>query len=71
MSPATLDSPIPLELPACDVTQRTVRILRQRANGFIEFEFSVGWPELVVELMLTQADFEAFCQNQGARRLPN
>jgi len=58
--------PIPLELPRCDVSRRSVRILRKRDNGFVEFEFSVGWPELMVELTLTQADFDAFCQAQRA-----
>jgi len=62
--------PANLELPACDVTRRTVRVLRQRANGFVEFEFSIGWPQLVVELMLPQSDFEAFCHTQRACILP-
>jgi len=62
-------SPIPLDLPRCDVSQRSVRILRTRDNGFVEFEFSVGWPELMVELTMMQADFDAFCQQQRARIL--
>jgi len=62
-------APIPLDLPHVDVCKRSVRILRTRDNGFIEFEFSVGWPELMVELMLTRADFEDFCQQQRAEIL--
>jgi len=62
--------PILLELPAVDVSRRTVRVLRKRDNGFIEFEFSVGWPELMVELMLLQPDFDEFCQRQRAQILP-
>jgi len=69
MLPTAPDTPSSLELPACDVTRRTVRVLRRRANGFVEFEFSIGWPQLVVELMLPQGDFEAFCQAQRARIL--
>jgi len=61
--------PIPLDLPRVDVSKRSVRILRTRDNGFIEFEFSVGWPELMVELMLTKPDFEEFCQQQRAQIL--
>ena len=53
-----------LDLPKADLTQRSVNVLRRRDNGFVEFEFSVGWPELVVELMMTQPDFEQFCQRQ-------
>jgi len=60
---------IPLDLPRVDVSKRSVRILRTRDNGFIEFEFSVGWPELMVELMLTRPDFEDFCQQQRAEVL--
>ncbi|BCX52410.1 MULTISPECIES: phenol hydroxylase subunit [Comamonas] len=58
-----------LDLPACDLTRRSVRVLQKRANGFVDFEFSVGWPELSVELAMTEADFEAFCQVQKARLL--
>jgi phenol hydroxylase P0 protein len=44
-------------------------VLQKRANGFVDFEFSVGWPELTVELAMTEADFEAFCQVQKAKLL--
>lgn len=54
-----------LDLPRCNLAQRSVNITRRRANGFVEFEFSVGWPELVVELMMTEADFQQFCQKQN------
>ena len=53
-----------LDLPKADLTQRSVNVLRRRDNGFVEFEFSVGWPELVVELMMTQPDFVQLCQRQ-------
>lgn len=46
----------------CDVSRKFVRVLKKRDNGLIEFEFSIGWPELVVELMLPQTAFEAFCR---------
>ena len=32
----------------CDVSRKFVRVLKRRDNGFIEFEFSIGWPELAV-----------------------
>ncbi len=53
--------------PECDVTRRFVRVLKRRSNGFVEFEFSIGWPELSVELMLPEADFKEFCTVQKAR----
>ncbi|QPS06731.1 phenol hydroxylase [Delftia acidovorans] len=55
-----------VELPACDLSRRSVRVLQRRANGFVEFEFSVGWPELVVELTMAEPDFQDFCRRQGA-----
>ena len=42
--------------------KRYVRVLNRHANGLIAFEFSIGWPELAVELMMPQAAFDAFCQ---------
>lgn len=57
--------PLIEELPAVDLTRKSVRVLERRANGFVLFEFSLGWPELAAELMLTQTDFEAFCATQG------
>lgn len=53
----------------CDLSQRFVRVLGRRDNGFVEFAFSVGWPELSVELMLPAPAFEAFCAAHRVRRL--
>ena len=44
-----------------DTTRRYVRVCEQRPDGFIEFEFSIGTPELCVELMLPEAAFHEFC----------
>ena len=63
LQPATADA------IACDVSRRFVRVLQTRANGLVEFEFSIGWPELAVELMLPQLAFEAFCQINRVQRL--
>ena len=65
----TLPEMPPEVMPVCDVSRRFVRVLKRRSNGFIEFEFSIGWPELSVELMLPEQDFEAFCVTQKALRL--
>jgi len=58
-----------LALPACDTSLRYVRVLERRADGQVSFEFSIGWPELAVELMLPAAAFEAFCASNKVRRL--
>jgi phenol/toluene 2-monooxygenase (NADH) P0/A0 len=44
-----------------DATRRYVRVCEQRPDGFIEFEFAIGDPELCVELMLPEAAFHEFC----------
>lgn len=44
-----------------DATRRYVRICNRRADGFIEFAFSIGSPELAVELMLPEPAFHEFC----------
>jgi phenol hydroxylase P0 protein len=44
-----------------DATRRYVRVCEQRPDGFIEFEFAIGSPELCVELMLPEAAFHEFC----------
>jgi phenol hydroxylase P0 protein len=56
-------------MPACDLTQRYVRVLGRRENGLVEFAFSIGWPELSVDLMLPAPDFEAFCAANRVRHL--
>ena len=33
-----------------------VRVIERRADGLVAFEFSIGWPELAVELMLPALD---------------
>jgi phenol/toluene 2-monooxygenase (NADH) P0/A0 len=63
LAPATSDA------IACDVSRRFVRVLQIRPNGLVEFEFSIGWPELAVELMLPQPAFDAFCRVNHVQRL--
>lgn len=54
---------------AFDPARRFVRVTGINPRGFVEFEFSVGIPDLCVELMLPQAAFEEFCISQSAERL--
>jgi phenol hydroxylase P0 protein len=69
MEPAMNPPPLADNSLQCDVSRKFVRVLKRRDNGFIEFEFSIGWPELAVELMLPQRAFEAFCQAHQVRRI--
>jgi len=46
-----------------------VRVTRVRSNGLVEFDFSMGEPELYIELMLPVDAFEKFCQHNKVERL--
>lgn len=50
---------------ASDQTPRFVRITGER-GGMVEFEYSVGDPQLVLELLLPPAAFEDFCAANNA-----
>ncbi len=52
-----------------DPRRRFVRVTRVSSRGFVEFEFSIGSPELCVELMLPPVAFEEFCAAQAVQRL--
>jgi phenol hydroxylase P0 protein len=69
MEPAMNPEPLATDSLQCDVSRKFVRVLQRRDNGLIEFEFSIGWPELAVELMLPQRAFEAFCRTHQVRRI--
>jgi len=46
---------------AFDVSRKFVRVMRTLPNGLIEFEFSIGEPDVAVELIMPKAAFDAFC----------
>jgi phenol hydroxylase P0 protein len=41
--------------------RRYVRV-RNTHDGFVEFDFAIGDPQLYVELILTEGAFEEFCE---------
>ena len=41
-----------------DVQKKFVRVVELRPDGFVEFEFAVGEPELYVEMVLPPTAFE-------------
>jgi phenol hydroxylase P0 protein len=49
--------------PSFDVTRKFVRIMETRPNGFVEFEFAIGEPDVCVELVMPQAAFDEFCRD--------
>lgn len=46
-----------------DVTRKFVRVMGTLPNGFVEFEFAIGEPDVCVELVMPQAAFDEFCRN--------
>lgn len=53
-----------------DTSRRFVRVVGERANGFVEFEFAIGEPEIFVELILDRDSFAAFCTANKVEVLP-
>lgn len=49
--------------------RRYVRITQRQPNGLVAFEFSVGWPDMSVELVLPEPLFEEFCINNNVEFL--
>ena len=47
-----------------DTSLQYVRVTGNRDDGFVEFDFSVGQPEVALEMVLKQQDFEKFCEEQ-------
>ena len=58
-----------LEPVVCDPSRRYVRLTERRGDGLVAFEFSIGWPELAVELLLPEAAFTEFCSTNRVIRL--
>jgi phenol hydroxylase P0 protein len=44
-----------------DPSRKYVRVTELRHDGFVEFEFAIGEPELFVEMILPAAAFDEFC----------
>ncbi len=48
--------------PDFDVTRKFVRVTETLPNGMVEFEFAIGDPSVMAELVMPQAAFDEFCQ---------
>lgn len=59
-----LDFPLDARRPTCYVRLRAVR-----ADRFVEFDFSIGDPDLSVDLILPKAAYEEFCAINHVRFL--
>lgn len=47
--------------PAPTELMKWVRVTRRRPDGFVEFDFAIGDPDLCVDLILPAAAFDEFC----------
>lgn len=54
---------------AATLARRFVRITDRAANGIVAFEFSVGWPDMSVELALPEPLFNEFCSKNNVEFL--
>ncbi len=52
-----------------DIYKRYVRITGIVNNKMIEFDFSIGEPEMYVELILPFEAFQSFCANNNVKHL--
>ncbi|KJS30196.1 MAG: phenol hydroxylase [Pseudomonas sp. CO183] len=47
--------------PRFEDLPRYIRVRSEPGARFVEFDFAIGYPDLFVELILPQADFDSFC----------
>jgi phenol hydroxylase P0 protein len=52
--------------PPFDPAKRYVRVTKVRTDGFVEFAFAVGDPELAVDLILPVEAYREFCRDNQA-----
>ena len=57
-APGSIDA---LVTDEATLARRYVRITDRQPNGIVAFEFSVGWPDMSVELALPEEMFNEFC----------
>ena len=53
-----------------DTRKRWVRVTGERTGGFIEFDFAIGEPDLIVEMILSPEAFAEFCTINQVEQLP-
>lgn len=58
------------QTPAIDLNRKYVRLIERRADGFVEFEFAIGDPELYAEMLLPADGYESFCVTNQVIHLP-
>lgn len=59
----------PTRTPAPSDLVKWVRVTRRRPDGFVEFDFAIGDPDLCVDLILPTAAFDEFCVTNRVQHL--
>jgi phenol hydroxylase P0 protein len=57
------------ELDGFDTTWKFVRIVERRPDGFVEFQFAIGDPEIFVEMIMSPEAFVEFCSTNEVTML--
>lgn len=60
---------LPSVKPTFDPTRRFVRFRALRDDGYVEFDFAIGDPELCVSLTLKLDQYREFCRVQNVTHL--
>jgi len=55
--------------PEIELNRKFVRLIERRPDGFVEFEFAIGEPELYAEMLLPPDAYEAFCATNNVIHL--
>ena len=45
-----------------DTSWKFVRVVERRPDGFVEFQFAIGDPEIFVEMIMSPTAFAEFCE---------
>ena len=69
IDPAPVSGLDDIKTDAATLARRYVRITSRQPNGMVAFEFSVGWPDMSVELALPEPQFNEFCSTHNVEFL--
>jgi phenol hydroxylase P0 protein len=52
-----------------DPTRKFIRVTERRPDGFVAFDFAIGYPEIFVELVMPVKAFDEFCTSNRVTQL--
>jgi phenol/toluene 2-monooxygenase (NADH) P0/A0 len=63
------NAPTSSDIQQVDLTRKFVLIKDERPDGLVVFDFSIGWPDQSVELVMPRPAFEEFCATHQVEML--